>query len=117
MTNGTNYTKSEQQIVDAKRAYITTLKKTAKYRFCQVYTDNGNGLEVLWYKHFDHVNYNHQYFKHQVRTNDNSKLPCVCFKILNSHVSWSGKSEDLQDMLKAYNENIQVFYLDCAAPF
>jgi hypothetical protein len=114
MTN-TNYTNAEQQIINAQRAYIVELAHTASTTKYAIYTDNGEGMEVLWAKELDYnEKQKHQLFPYQVYDkSDRSKLPRFYFKVSGYGLS---RSNELRRMLQDYNPNIQVLCLGGYAP-
>ncbi|MBR6511167.1 MAG: hypothetical protein IKT51_02870 [Phascolarctobacterium sp.] len=118
MTN-TNYTAAEQQIINAQRAYIIELAHTASATKYAIYTDNGNGMEVLWAKEMDYNDCDqskkkHQLFPHQVwDKSDRTKLPRFYFKVSGYGLS---RSNELRRMLQDYNPNIEVLCLGGYAP-
>lgn len=116
MTN--QFTKAEQQIINAARAYIIKLPSNGKkYTNFAIYTDNGNGLQVLWAKEIIGGDLaNAKLFKYQINgTNGkNFGTPCYYFK---RQADWNGFSNDLHEMLKSYNPSIQVFNLSGGSPF
>ena len=115
MDNQKAFTAAELQIMSANRAYIVLLAETAKYTKFAIYTDSGNGLQVLWAKALNYEDYKKtQLFKHQVMASDKEKLPCFYFKVLRD---WYGKSQELEEMLKEYNSNIEIKYITGGYPF
>jgi hypothetical protein len=109
MTN--QFTKAEQQIINAIRAYIIQLptSKTSKYKKYSIYTDNGEGpLQILWAKEIDYENtFKSKLFKHQIISSDQeTNMPRFYFKAIPE---WNGCSEDLKEMLRQYNPTIQVY--------
>ena len=115
MDNQKAFTAAELQIISAERAYIVLLAETAKYSKFAIYTDAGNGLQVLWAKALNYEDYKKtQLFKHQVIAGDREKLPCFYFKVLRD---WNGKSQDLENMLLSYNDKIVIRYITGGHPF
>ena len=115
MDNQKAFTAAELQIMSANRAYIVLLAESAKYAKFAIYTDSGNGLQVLWAKELNYDNYNKsQLFKHQVMASDKDKLPRFYFKVFKD---WNGKSQELNEMLRAYNPNIEIRYITGGCPF
>ena len=83
MDNQKAFTAAELQIMSANRAYIVLLAETAKYAKYAIYTDSGNGLQVLWAKSLNYDDYNKtQLFKYQVKANDKENYPAYISKCL-----------------------------------
>ena len=115
MDNQKAFTAAELQIMSADRAYIVLLAETARYAKYAIYTDAGNGLQVLWAKALNYDDYKKtQLFKHQVISHDREKSPRFYFRTLKD---WNGKSQDLDEMLRAYNPNIEIKYITGGWPF
>ena len=115
MDNQKAFTAAELQIMSATRAYVVLLAETAKYAKFAIYTDAGNGLQVLWAKALNYDDYKKtQLFNHQVIAGDKEKLPRFYFKVRRD---WNGKSQDLENMLRAYNKTILIRYITGGCPF
>lgn len=113
------FTRAEQQIINAQRAYIIQLptSQTSKYKKYSIYTDNGEGpLQILWGKEIDYDNiFKSKLFKHQVISSDKERyMPRFYFKAIPE---WNGCSEDLKAMLRQYNPTIEIFNLTGGTPF
>lgn len=99
-------TTQEQQIKEAKRAYVITLNNPATAnvtRRFQVYLDTGEGLNVLWPENAEKGKK-----ANLLPTQVYSKLP----KYPAYHFAMSGygydKLDELRTMLKVFNPEIEV---------
>lgn len=114
MLEQNNLTNAEIQIINAKRAYLLELSKgTGAATRYAIYTENEQGLDVLWCKEMNYDDKSKsKLFPYQVYSKANN-LPAFHFKVSGYGLS---RSNELRRMLQDYNPNIEVLCLGGWAP-